>query len=311
MLGVDGYLTGAARRMAVLAGVRQSFAKAEQLLAELSGWELDDDTIRRATHQAARQATTSRPTRGDRPRFAAAAGVLEVSIDAGKVNTTSGWRDVKLAVFAKRVAGAAATPAAWAERALPAPSVRTVVAAIEEAAAFGQRVRAEADRLQVTTAADVTVLGDGAEWVWNLAAAVLPQAQGVLDVYHALEHIAATTQAALGRGHAGGGRPAGRGPDGVADRRQGRRGALDRRGLRGRRPRHRHGTAAGIGCLLQQASDALGVRGTVGAGAQHRQRFGGRQCQAVGQLAAEADGSALATGPCRSARRNDCPGRFT
>ena len=53
-LGVDGYLTTAATRMAALAGVRQSFAQAEQLLAELSGWDLDDETIRRATHAAAR-----------------------------------------------------------------------------------------------------------------------------------------------------------------------------------------------------------------------------------------------------------------
>lgn len=39
VLEVDGYLSAAARRMAVLAGTRQSFAHAEQLLAELSGWQ--------------------------------------------------------------------------------------------------------------------------------------------------------------------------------------------------------------------------------------------------------------------------------
>ena len=77
VLGIDGYLSAAAARMAVLAGVRQSFAKAEQLLAELCGWELDDDTIRRATHQAARRATATRSERGDAPRFAAAASVPE------------------------------------------------------------------------------------------------------------------------------------------------------------------------------------------------------------------------------------------
>lgn len=200
VLGVDGYLTAAATRMAVLAGVRQSFAKAEQLLAELSGWELDDDTIRRATHQAAKHATVTRPERGDASRFAAANGQIELPLDAGKVNTTEGWRDVKVAVFAKREEGEPATPQEWAERELPAPSVRAVVAAIEEAGAFAGRVRAEADRLQVTTAADVTVLGDGAEWVWNLAGEVVPQAGGVLDIYHALEHVADTANALWGEG---------------------------------------------------------------------------------------------------------------
>lgn len=197
-LGVDGYLTVAATRLAVLAGVRPSFAKAEQLLAELSGWELDDDTIRRATHQAARAATATRPQRGDAARFAATAGHVEGYFDAGKVNTTDGWRDVKMAVFAKRAAGAPATPEQWAERELPAPAVRTVVAAVEASNAFAGRVRAEADRLGVTTAAEVTVLGDGAEWVWNLASDVVPQAAGVLDIDHALEHVVATAKTLWG-----------------------------------------------------------------------------------------------------------------
>jgi hypothetical protein len=141
-LGVDGYLTAAATRMAVLAGVRQSFAKAEQLLAELSGWDLDGDTIRRVTHAAAARATAARDGRGDAGRFAAAPGVIEVPIDAGKVNTTEGWRDVKVAVFAKREQGAPAAPAGWAERDLPAPTARAVVAAVEDAGAFTTRVRA-------------------------------------------------------------------------------------------------------------------------------------------------------------------------
>jgi hypothetical protein len=202
VLGVDGYLTAAAARMAVLAGVRQSFAKAEQLLAELSGWELDDDTIRRATHAAAAAAGAARDGRGDAGRFAAARGGIEVPIDAGKVNTTEGWRDVKVAVFAKREPGAPAAPAEWAERELPAPVVRTVVAAIEDSGTFALRVRAEADRLGVTAAADVTVLGDGADWIWTLAAAVVPQAGGVLDIYHALEHVAGAAKAVWGEGTA-------------------------------------------------------------------------------------------------------------
>jgi hypothetical protein len=202
VLGIDGYLSAAAARMAVLAGLRQSFAKAQQLLAELSGWELDDDTIRCLTHQAAHQAAASRSERTDAARFAQADGVIELPLDAGKVNTTAGWRDVKLAVFAKRPQGEPATPEQWEQRDLPAPSVRSVVAAIEESDAFALRVRGEADRLGVTTAPDVTVLADGAEWIWKLAGEVVPQAVGVLDIYHALEHIAGVTKALWGEGTA-------------------------------------------------------------------------------------------------------------
>lgn len=197
-LGVDGYLTTGAQRMAVFAGVRDSFARAEATLRELCGWDLDDETIRQLTHAAARRATGTRATRADGERFAQASGAVEVAIDAGKVNTDTGWRDVKVAVFGKREAGEPATLADWDTRELPAPSVRAVVAAIEESEHFTRRVRSESDRLGVTTAPDVTVLADGAEWIWNLGEQVFPQAAGVLDAFHAIEHIAGAVKAVWG-----------------------------------------------------------------------------------------------------------------
>ena len=198
VLGVDGYVTTAAQRMAVLAGARDSFARAEVMLRELAGWELDDEVIRQLTHATATRLNATREDRTDDQRFAAATGVAEVQIDAGKVNTTTGWRDIKLCVIGKREPGKAATPQKWSDRVLPPPTIRTVVANVKEASDFAVRVRAEADRLKVTTAGDVTVLGDGAEWIWNLAADVLPQAAGVLDVYHAIEHVGTAVKAIWG-----------------------------------------------------------------------------------------------------------------
>lgn len=186
--------------MAVFAGTRDSFARAQQTLRELCGWHLDDDVIRHLTHAAARRATSDRDARTDADRFARAPGVVEVAIDAGKVNTDTGWRDVKVAVFGKREAGEPVGLDRWDERDLPAPSVRTVVAAIEEAESFAGRVRAESDRLRVTTASDLTVLADGAEWIWNLGADVFPRATGVLDAYHAIEHVAGAVKAVWGAG---------------------------------------------------------------------------------------------------------------
>ena len=200
VVGVDGYLSVGAQQMATLAGLQQSFARAEQLLHVLSGWELDDETIRRLTHSSATAAAQQRSERKDVERFATAAGVLEVPIDAGKVNTLDGWRDVKMAVFSKREMGSPATPTDYAERKLPKPTIRTVIADIVEVEKFSERVRQEADRLHVTTAPDITVLADGAEWIWNLADDVFPQAAGVLDFYHAVEHIATATKAIWGEG---------------------------------------------------------------------------------------------------------------
>lgn len=100
-----GCLTTAARRMACLAGVQQSFARAETLPAELSGWEVG----RRDDPPALPRGGGA----GDGRGFAAASGDRELQIDAGKVNTREGWRDVKAAVFACRGRGEPAEASSW------------------------------------------------------------------------------------------------------------------------------------------------------------------------------------------------------
>ena len=118
-----------------------------------------------------------------------------MALDAGKVNTRGGWRDVKVAVISKRKLGKPASATDRENRKSPAPTVVVVTASVEGSDLFAERVRTEADRLDATTAADVTVLADGAEWIWTLAEAVFPQAAGVLDFYHAAEHIADAVKA--------------------------------------------------------------------------------------------------------------------
>lgn len=188
--------------MACLAGVQQSFAQAEQLLRELSGWELDDETIRRLCHQTAQQAHAEREERATAEVFAKAQGDWESHIDAGKVNTLGGWRDVKVAIFAKRERGQAATTAEWDQRDLPAPTARSVIAAIEEASLFGERCACEARRLDLTDFTGLSVLGDGAEWIWNLRERHFSASEGLLDVYHGREHVAAGAKRVFGEGRA-------------------------------------------------------------------------------------------------------------
>lgn len=200
VLGIDGYLTAGASRMACLAGVQQSFACAEQLLDELAGWQLDDETIRRVCHQTAQRAHAEREERTTAAVFAKAQGDHEVQIDAGKVNTLEGWRDVKAAIFARRQRGAPATTAEWDTRDLPKPSARAVIAAIEEVSQFGERCAAEARRLQLPDAARVSVLGDGAEWIWNLQQRHFANADGLLDVFHARGHVADGAKGVFGEG---------------------------------------------------------------------------------------------------------------
>jgi hypothetical protein len=185
--------------MAVLLGVQQSFQKAELAVTEVAGWDLDDNTIRRLCHAIAHQASASREQRATAEAFAEAKGDPELQIDAGKANTMGGWRDVKVAVFARRERGQPTTPEDWDERDLPRPKVRSVLASVEEAKEFGTRCAKEAERLGLTEPEEMSVLGDGAEWVWNLAERHFPGADQALDFWHGAERIADGAKAACGQ----------------------------------------------------------------------------------------------------------------
>jgi hypothetical protein len=200
LLGISGWLTPRARAMADKAGISDPFRQAEGLLFDLAGWKIDAETIRRYCHQDAKAAREGRAERQALPQqFADAPGERELQIDAGKVNTPDGHRDVKLAVCCCRERGEPATSEDYEQRDLPAPCVRSVIAEVEEAHEFGKRCLAEALRLGLE-AEGLSVLGDGAVWIWNLAATYFAAACCVLDVYHGSEHLAEVGRAAFGEG---------------------------------------------------------------------------------------------------------------
>jgi hypothetical protein len=188
--------------MACLLVIDKSCAKTQRALAEVAGWHLDDNTIRCLAHATAKRASASREQRATAETFAGAEGDRELQIDAGKVNTLEGWRDVKVAVFARRERGEPVSPEEWDERDLPAPAVRSVIAAVESAQEFGPRCEEEAERLGLTEPGPLSILGDGAEWVWNLAEAYFPGYEGVLDIWHASERLSAGAKAVFGEGEA-------------------------------------------------------------------------------------------------------------
>src|SRR5438876_582133 len=52
--------------------------------------------------------------------FRQAKGVVEFTVDAGKVNTQEeGWKDLKIGVIQKRESGPPASPSGWEEQRLP------------------------------------------------------------------------------------------------------------------------------------------------------------------------------------------------
>jgi hypothetical protein len=71
------------------------------------------------------------------------------------------------------------------------PASTTYTGAIENAQTFGWRLYAHAVERGLHQASRVIVLSDGAEWIKNLAQTHFPNAQRILDLYHAKEHVAA------------------------------------------------------------------------------------------------------------------------
>jgi hypothetical protein len=204
LLGLDGWLSPRALQMACRAGVADPFRKAELLLSELAGWSVDADTLRRRCHEQAARAAATRASRTALPQaFAQATGDHELHIDAGKVNTVEDhWRDVKVAVFARRERGEPSDASGLEQRQLPEPSVRSVVAAVEGREDFGPRVEDEALRLAAPLSVGLSVLGDGAEWIWKLAEDHFYGAAQLLDIWHGVEKAAQAGRAALPGGEA-------------------------------------------------------------------------------------------------------------
>jgi hypothetical protein len=202
LLGLDGFLTRQATRLVCLTGGRIAFAAAGQMLAACCGWTVSDETIRLACQGEAGRIAGFQATPAASAAFAAAAGDVEFQLDATKVNTTGGWRDMKIAIFARREPGETATAAEWDRRELPAPTARVASAAIEPIEEFAPRLGVWASRLGLTDTAAITTLGDGAAWIWNAVAEQLPSGDGVLDIYHAAEHIADAGKKLFGEGTA-------------------------------------------------------------------------------------------------------------
>ena len=69
------------------------------------------------------------------------------------------------------------------------PDSTTYVGAIETAEEFGKRIYLEAWKRGWSRTEKKVVLGDGAEWIWNIADQHFPGAIQIVDLYHARQHL--------------------------------------------------------------------------------------------------------------------------
>lgn len=189
-------LSPGVRRLACRFGAQLPFAEAAEDLAEAARVRLSASTVRAVTEAvgARREHTLAAEIAAawgqGLPR---AAGVpperLYVAMDGVRILSTDGsGREVKVGVVVPVRSGASG------ERRQPA----SYAAGLEPAAAFGRRLALEAHRRGLEGAGLVAVLGDGAEWIWQLAAEHFPDATQIVDWFHASERMWALGRALFG-----------------------------------------------------------------------------------------------------------------
>jgi hypothetical protein len=207
-LGIAGQgMSPGLRKMTARAAAAVPFAAAARLVGELAGITLSGKRAGRRA-EADGNAAAARISAGAQ---AAAAGRLAVLPPAGPLPDmlyvaidgtgvpmvaaeTEGrpgkaedgrahTREVKMAVmFTQTCPGGENRP-------VRDPASSSYLATFAPAAEFGILMAAEARRRGAGHVRQLTTLGDGAAWIWNLAARHFPEATQIVDLYHAREHL--------------------------------------------------------------------------------------------------------------------------
>lgn len=200
--GVTGAhrVTPHARRMIVLAGSGVSFDESERNLKELCHLRVSNDLVRRLCDE---EGKAVRAWMNDAPQvkqaFDAAAGAVEFSTDGLKINTVDGWREIRLSVISKRTAALPVPADQWDRRPLEAPTARLATCAIARCDLVGAGWQRLIRTLGLAEDVEISVLADGARWIWDQAAKRFAgrPTQWVVDVYHVMLYLFAAA-AALG-----------------------------------------------------------------------------------------------------------------
>jgi hypothetical protein len=184
-----GPFAGAARLLEELAGVRLAVKRVERA-AEASGAAVAEAGREHAVLIAARKVVPLPPSPLPDKLYAAIDGTGVPMIgretagrDGKGEDGRAPTREVKLAVFF--------TQDKLDKDGYPVrdQASASVIATFEPAAAFAGLVKAEGIRRGADHVRQFTVLGDGAAWIWNIAAAKFPGATQIVDLYHTREHL--------------------------------------------------------------------------------------------------------------------------
>lgn len=205
-LDVDGTeLSPGVRRMLAVVGAAAPFDHGRQQMEILAGLKVTAKAVERTAEAIGsdiaqgEQQEIQRAVQLDLPVIISEpVPILYVQMDGtgvpvvkketvGRKGKTDGQpahtREVKL--------GCVFTQTKWDKEgyAIRDPDSTTYTGAIENAEEFGKRLYVEAWKRGWSRAQKKVVMGDGAEWIWNLADQHFPGALQIVDLFHARQHL--------------------------------------------------------------------------------------------------------------------------
>jgi hypothetical protein len=193
------------RRMQALVGQDASFDHGREQMKLLAGLEITTKSIERVAESIGsdisrqEQQEIDRAVQLDLPIIVGdPVPILYVQMDgtgvpvvkketAGRKGKLDGLpahtREAKL--------GCVFTQTTWDQEgyAIRDPDSTTYTGAIENAEQFGKRLYVEAWKRGWSRAEKKVIIGDGAEWIWNLAKEHFPGAIQIVDLFHARHHL--------------------------------------------------------------------------------------------------------------------------
>jgi hypothetical protein len=166
---------------------RLPYAEATELLGRLSSVRLEEssaeeivsevgDRVRRAEEERTRAVLEGRVA----PGCEASRDRLYVEMDGSHAHIDGSWHEVKSGVIFEAERG---------DNGIDTSGVKHYVSAREPAERFGERLYEAAVECGLGGARETVVVGDGAEWIWNLADHHYPGATQIVDYWHACGHI--------------------------------------------------------------------------------------------------------------------------
>jgi hypothetical protein len=193
------------RRMHALVGQQAPFDHGREQMQVLAGLEVTTKAVERIAENIGgdiaqrEQAEIDQALQLDLPEVVGdPIPVLYVQMDGTGIPVVkketvgrSGKNDGQPAHTREVKLGCVFTQTRWDEKgfAIRDPDSTTYTGAIESATEFGKRIYREALQRGWSQAQKKVVIGDGAEWIWNLVGEHFPGAIEIVDLYHARQHL--------------------------------------------------------------------------------------------------------------------------